>query len=83
MQFLKERLVVLKNLSDVLNCSDGLEGLVTNLMNLLAETSPDYTISFLIAGILSNLTRNNENNIITALRSNGVSILLEIIRKNI
>lgn len=78
---LQNCLITLRNLSDAATRLNGLEGLVTNLLNLLASTS-DFTVSTLAAGILSNLTCNNENNKKTALRSNGVQILLQIIHKN-
>jgi len=78
---LQNCLITLRNLSDAATRLNGLEGLVTNLLNLLASTT-EFTVSTLAAGILSNLTCNNENNKKTALRSNGVQILLQIIHKN-
>jgi len=78
---LQNCLITLRNLSDAATRLNGLEGLVTNLLNLLATTS-DFTVSTIAAGILSNLTCNNENNKKTALRSNGIHILLTIISKN-
>lgn len=78
---LQNCLITLRNLSDAATRLNGLEQLVSNLLNLLASTS-DFLVSTLAAGILSNLTCNNESNKKTALRSNGIQILLQIIAKN-
>jgi len=74
-------LITLRNLSDAATRLPGLEQLVQNLLNLLASRN-DFTVSTLAAGILSNLTCNNENNKKTALASNGIQILLHIIHTN-
>jgi hypothetical protein len=78
---LQNCLITLRNLSDAATRLNGLEGLVANLLNLLASTT-DFTSSTIAAGILSNLTCNNENNKKTALRSNGIQILLTLINQN-
>lgn len=75
-------LITLRNLSDAATRLPGLEELVTNLLNLLSQRHNDFTIATLAAGILSNLTCNNENNKKTALTSNGIQILLQIIHTN-
>lgn len=74
-------LITLRNLSDAATRLNGLEQLVQNLLNLLSIRS-DFTVSTLAAGILSNLTCNNENNKKTALASNGIQILLQLIHTN-
>lgn len=74
-------LITLRNLSDAATRLPGLEQLVQNLLTLLS-TRNDFTVSTLAAGILSNLTCNNENNKKTALSSNGIQILLHIIHTN-
>ena len=78
---LQNCLITLRNLSDAATRLNGLEQLVQNLLNLLSTTT-DFTVSTLAAGILSNLTCNNENNKKTALASNGIQILLQIIHTN-
>ncbi len=78
---LQNCLITLRNLSDAATRLNGLEGLVANLLNLLASTT-DFTSSTIAAGILSNITCNNENNKKTALRSNGIQILLTLINQN-
>jgi catenin beta 1 len=74
-------LITLRNLSDAATRLNGLEQLVQNLLNLLASKN-DFTVLTLAAGILSNLTCNNENNKKTALASNGIQILLHNIHTN-
>lgn len=74
-------LITLRNLSDAATRLPGLEKLVQNLLSLLS-TRNDFTVSTLAAGILSNLTCNNENNKKTALASNGIQILLHNIHSN-
>jgi len=79
---LQNCLITLRNLSDAATRLNGLEQLVHNLLQLLSN-STDYSVSTLAAGILSNLTCNNENNKKSALRSNGIQILLNCIQKNL
>lgn len=79
---LQNCLITLRNLSDAATRLPGLEQLVQNLLQLLSS-STDYTVSTLAAGILSNLTCNNENNKKAALRSNGIQILLNCMQKNL
>lgn len=74
-------LITLRNLSDAATRLPGLEKLVQNLLSLLS-TRNDFTVSTLAAGILSNLTCNNENNKKAALASNGIQILLHNIHSN-
>jgi len=75
-------LITLRNLSDAATRLPGLEELVANLLNLLSKRHNDFTVATLAAGILSNLTCNNENNKKTALAANGIQILLQIIHTN-
>jgi len=75
-------LITLRNLSDAATRLPGLEELVANLLNLLSQRYNDFTVATLAAGILSNLTCNNENNKKTALAANGIQILLQIIHTN-
>ncbi len=75
-------LITLRNLSDAATRLPGLEELVANLLNLLSQRYSDFTMATLAAGILSNLTCNNENNKKTALAANGIQILLQIIHTN-
>jgi len=79
---LQNCLITLRNLSDAATRLNGLEQLVQNLLSLLSTNSADFTMSTLVAGILSNLTCNNENNKKTALASNGVHILLQMMHAN-
>jgi len=79
---LQNCLITLRNLSDAATRLNGLEQLVQNLLQLLSNTT-DYAVSTLAAGILSNLTCNNENNKKAALRSNGIQILLNCMQKNL
>ena len=74
-------LLTLRNLSDAATRINGLEQLVQNLTQLLA-TSNDYSMNILAAGILSNLTCNNENNKKACVKSNGIKILLKLIESN-
>lgn len=74
-------LVVLRNLSDSATRVNGLEQVVQNLVNFLSTTN-NFTSSSVAAGVLSNLTCNNENNKKAALRANGVNILLKVIQTN-
>lgn len=74
-------LITLRNLSDAATRINGLEQLVANLLNILS-TSSDVNITIPAAGILSNLTCNNENNKKAALKSNAVQILLQLIHQN-
>lgn len=74
-------LITLRNLSDAATRINGLEQLIQNLLQLLS-TSNDYSMNILAAGILSNLTCNNENNKKAAVKSNGIKILLKLIETN-
>jgi len=75
-------LITLRNLSDAATRLPGLEELVANLLNLLSLRHNDFTVATLAAGILSNLTCNNENNKKSALAANGIQILLQLIHTN-
>ena len=55
--------------------------LVQNLLSILASRN-EFTVLTLAAGILSNLTCNNENNKKAALAANGIQILLHTIHAN-
>lgn len=74
-------LITLRNLSDAATRLPGLEQLVQNLLNILASRN-EFTVLTLAAGILSNLTCNNENNKKAALAANGIQILLQTIHVN-
>lgn len=78
---LQQCLLTIRNLSDAAARLNGFEDLIELLIKL--TQSQDDNISTLAAGILSNLTCNNENNKITALKCNGISILLRIIETSI
>jgi len=81
-QILQNCLITLRNLSDAATRLNGLEQLIQSLLQILSHVN-DYTISTLAAGILSNLTCNNENNKKAALRSNGIQILLKLVQVNL
>jgi catenin beta 1 len=78
---IQNTLITLRNLSDAATRINGLEQLVQNLVLLLSQSKEDNLIT-LAAGILSNLTCNNENNKRAALQSNATSILLHLIQQN-
>lgn len=85
---LQNCLIILRNLSDAATRVNGLEQLVQNLLNLLSQIASQnhdngVTLMTLTAGILSNLTCNNENNKKAALRANGVQVLFKIIQQNV
>lgn len=68
----------LRNLSDAATKLDNLECLLQKLVHLLL--SPDSHIVSCVAGILSNLTCNNQKNKAFVCHSGGVEALLQIIR---
>jgi hypothetical protein len=76
---LQNCLITLRNLSDAATKINGLEGLIENLIKLLS--SSNEVIATLAAGILSNLTCNNEMNKLAVLKSNGIPILINVIEK--
>ncbi|RNA01032.1 catenin beta-1 [Brachionus plicatilis] len=85
---LQNCLIILRNLSDAATRVNGLEQLVQNLLNLLSQIASQnqensVTLMTLTAGILSNLTCNNENNKKAALRANGVQVLFKIVQQNV
>ncbi|XP_021931264.1 armadillo segment polarity protein-like isoform X2 [Zootermopsis nevadensis] len=67
----------LRNLSDAGTKVDGLEGLLQNLVQLLAST--DVNVVTCAAGILSNLTCNNQRNKVTVCQVGGVDALVRTI----
>jgi catenin beta 1 len=67
----------LRNLSDTATKCDGLDQLLQNLVGLLA--SNDVSIVTCAAGILSNLTCNNQRNKLIIYNSNGVEALVRTI----
>ena len=77
---LQNCLITLRNLSDAATKINGLEGLIENLIKLVS--SANEVIATLAAGILSNLTCNNEMNKIAVLKSNGIPILINVIEKS-
>jgi hypothetical protein len=74
---LQNCLITLRNLSDAATRINGLDELIEQLIKLIS--SADDVISTLAAGILSNLTCNNESNKLAVLRYSGVPILLRVI----
>ncbi|XP_039292968.1 armadillo segment polarity protein isoform X2 [Nilaparvata lugens] len=67
----------LRNLSDAGTKVDGLEGLLQSLVRLLA--SSDVNVVTCAAGILSNLTCNNQRNKVTVCQVGGVDALVHTI----
>lgn len=67
----------LRNLSDAGTKVDGLEGLLQSLVQLLA--SSDVNVVTCAAGILSNLTCNNQRNKVTVCQVGGVDALVRTI----
>jgi hypothetical protein len=68
-------LLTLRNLSDCAIGEDNLEGLIKRLIELL-NTTQDINISTCCAGILSNLTCNNDYNKQKFVEFNGIEIIL-------
>ncbi len=68
-------LLTLRNLSDCAIREDNLEGLIKRLIDLLTANT-DINVSTCAAGILSNLTCNNDMNKIKFVEYNGIEILL-------
>ncbi len=68
-------LLTLRNLSDCAIREDNLDGLIKRLIDLLTANT-DINASTCAAGILSNLTCNNEMNKIKFVEFNGIEILL-------
>lgn len=67
----------LRNLSDAATKVDGLEGLLQSLVQVLG--SPDGNVITCAAGILSNLTCNNQRNKVTVCQVGGVEALVRTI----
>lgn len=67
----------LRNLSDAGTKVDGLEGLLQSLVQLLG--SSDVNMVTCAAGILSNLTCNNQRNKVTVCQVGGVDALVRTI----
>lgn len=67
----------LRNLSDAGTKVDGLEGLLQSLVQLLA--SQDMNVITCAAGVLSNLTCNNQRNKVTVCQVGGVEALVQTI----
>ncbi|XP_058808653.1 armadillo segment polarity protein-like isoform X2 [Phymastichus coffea] len=67
----------LRNLSDAGTKVDGLEGLLQSLVQVLA--SSDVNVVTCAAGILSNLTCNNQRNKVTVCQVGGVDALVRTI----
>ncbi|KAF2897545.1 hypothetical protein ILUMI_08631 [Ignelater luminosus] len=67
----------LRNLSDAATKVDGLEGLLQSLVQVLA--SSDVNVVTCAAGILSNLTCNNQRNKVTVCQVGGVDALVRTI----
>ena len=69
-------LLTLRNLSDCAIREENLEGLIKRLIELL-NTNSDFNINTCAAGILSNLTCNNDMNKIKFVEFNGVETILK------
>merc|ERR1712042_326660 len=67
----------LRNLSDAATRIDGLEGLLQMLVQLLS--SNDFNVVSCAAGILSNLTCNNQRNKVTVCQVGGIEALVRTI----
>ncbi|XP_026329419.1 armadillo segment polarity protein isoform X2 [Hyposmocoma kahamanoa] len=67
----------LRNLSDAATKVEGLEGLLSSLVQVLAST--DVNIVTCAAGILSNLTCNNQRNKVTVCQAGGVDALVRTV----
>ncbi|CAG5012161.1 unnamed protein product [Parnassius apollo] len=67
----------LRNLSDAATKVEGLEGLLQSLVRVLAST--DVNIVTCAAGILSNLTCNNQRNKVTVYQARGVDALVRTV----
>ncbi|CAF4775244.1 armadillo segment polarity protein isoform X1 [Pieris napi] len=67
----------LRNLSDAATKVDGLEQLLQGLVQVLAST--DVNIVTCAAGILSNLTCNNQRNKVTVCQAGGVDALVRTV----
>lgn len=67
----------LRNLSDAATKVDGLEGLLQSLVHLLS--SPDINVVTCAAGILSNLTCNNQRNKVTVCQVGSIDALVRTI----
>lgn len=68
-------LLTLRNLSDCAIREDNMDGLIKRLIELLTANT-DINVSTCAAGILSNLTCNNDMNKIKFVEFNGIEILL-------
>lgn len=67
----------LRNLSDAATKIDGLEGLLQSLVHLLASSDPNVVTC--AAGVLSNLTCNNQRNKVTVCQIGGIEALIRTI----
>lgn len=76
-RLVRDVLWTLRNLSDASTKVDGLEGLLQTLVHLLG--SPDVNVVTCAAGVLSNLTCNNQKNKLTVCQCNGMEALIRTI----
>lgn len=76
-RFVQNCLWTLRNLSDAGTKVDGLEGLLQSLVQVLG--SSDVNVVTCAAGILSNLTCNNQRNKVTVCQVGGVDALVRTI----
>lgn len=67
----------LRNLSDASTKVEGLEGLLQSLVHLLG--SQDINVVTCAAGVLSNLTCNNQRNKVTVCQCGGIDALVRTI----
>lgn len=68
----------LRNLSDAATKVEGLDGLLQSLVQLL-RSSQDVNVVTCAAGILSNLTCNNQRNKVTICQCGGIEALVQTI----
>ena len=69
-------LLTLRNLSDCAIREEALDALIARLVAMLAAPGVDINVSTCAAGILSNLTCNNDANKLRFVECNGVEVLL-------
>jgi len=69
----------LRNLSDAATKLEGLDDLLLNLIRLVSQ--PDIQVVTCAAGILSNLTANNQKNKVFVTSNGGVEALVKAIQK--
>ena len=72
-----EKDIARRNLSDAANNIGNLQGLVRSLVELLKE--PDIQLLVCSAGIIFNLTCNNQRNKLAVFNSGGLQVLYQLV----